>query len=74
MLFAYVACKMLYQLNLYTTYVYKHKTLRSRIPRQIILYILSTWLINVVINCASGYATGEKKPSSLFPEDEDLRN
>ena len=27
----------------------------------------------VVTNCTSGYATGEKNPSFLFPEDEELR-
>ena len=27
----------------------------------------------VVTNCTSGHATGEKNPSFLFPEDEELR-
>ena len=27
----------------------------------------------VVTNCTSGYATGEKNPPFLFPEDEELR-
>ena len=28
----------------------------------------------VVANCTSGYITGEKNPSFLFPEDNDLRS
>ena len=49
-------------------YVYKHKTSRSRVPRRIILNMVN----KCVTNCTSGYATGEKKPSFLFPEDEEL--
>ena len=33
-------------------HIYKHKMSRSEIPRRIILYIMSTWLINVLLQIA----------------------
>ena len=71
MLVGYVVCKSTIATKFLILYVYNHKTSRSRIPRPIILYIQD---LNrcVATNCSSGYTTGDKKPSFLFPEDEEL--
>ena len=72
MLVGYVVCKSTITTKFLILYVYNHKTPRSRIPRGIILYIQD---LNrcVATNCTSGYTTGDKKPSFLFPEDEEPR-
>ena len=51
MLVGYV-CKNVIITKFLILYVYKHKTSRSRIPRRIILYNISTWLINVLLQIA----------------------
>ena len=52
MLVGYVVCKNTAITKFLILYVYKHKTSRSRIPRRIILYNISTWLINVLLQIA----------------------
>ena len=74
MLLGYVVCKNDIMTKFLILYIYEHKTSRSRIPRQIIfLYYINVVNKCVVTNCANDYATGKKKSSFLFPEDEALR-
>ena len=74
MLLGYVVCKNDIMTKFLILYIYKHKTSRSRIPRQIIfLYYINVVNKCVVSNSTNDYATGKKNSSFLFPEDEELR-